>query len=166
MKERWLNSPAVRRFELGQIVSDDFAAQFLEEWDLAVSAKNFLEEFMSWPKGFFVGAEALLARVRSQFHASCLSNSNELHWEKFAELRRHFNSSYSSHLLGKIKPDPNAFITVIQRLSVEPGQVYFFDDSLPNVIAAQEIGMRAFHVEGVREVEKVIRRENLLERLL
>jgi glucose-1-phosphatase len=162
LKEQWLKSSVVRRFELGELAPDAFAIQFLEEWRISLSPGEFISRFISWPKGFFIGVEALLARLRDQYHVSCLSNSNELHWKKFDALRDHFDSAYSSHLLGKIKPDPDVFITVAQNLGAEPDQVYFFDDSLSNVKSAQTVGMRAFHVDGLDDVVQIIKRENLL----
>jgi hypothetical protein len=37
LKEQWLNSSAVRRFELGQLAPDAFAVQFLQEWRIGLS---------------------------------------------------------------------------------------------------------------------------------
>lgn len=44
LKDRWLHSPTVRRFELGQSTAAEFAAAFIAEWGLSISADAFLVE--------------------------------------------------------------------------------------------------------------------------
>lgn len=162
LRERWLTSPSVRRFERGQITPDAFAAAFLDEWRLELSPRDFLMAFTAWPKGFYAGAEALLGRLRATYRVMCLSNSNALHWDRFGGFKNHFDTAYSSHLLGKIKPDPDVFIAVMADMNAVPDQIYFFDDSLSNIRAAQDVGLRAFHVEGIGDVERALMEEMLL----
>ncbi len=162
IRERWLNSSVVRRFELGHLPASAFAEQFLEEWGITISPESFLDEFTSWPKGFYPGAEALLRRLRAEYHVSCLSNSNELHWARFGGFIDHFDRAFSSHLLGRIKPDADIFEDVMRELEVDPDRLYFFDDSLSNIQTAQRLGVRAFLVDGIRDVERVLEAECLL----
>ena len=52
--------------------------------------------------------------------------------------------------------------TVACELDAKLTRIYFFDDSLPNVIAAQSLGMRGFQVEGIDDVERALKNANLL----
>lgn len=148
IRERWLRSASVRRFELGTITSQAFATEFITEWSIPLSPDEFLTEFASWPKGFYPGAKDLLQALRKDYTIACLSNSNELHWEKFDEFASDFDIALSSHLLGAIKPDQAAFSKALAECNSDPDDVYFFDDSISNVKAAELMGIPSFHVDG------------------
>ena len=162
LKNRWLASAAVRQFELGDLSPEDFAELFLSEWGLPLTPDAFLREFLSWPSGFYPGAREMLRDLRNRYRVGCLSNSNVLHWEKFGGFRDDFDVALSSHRLGAIKPDDKVFVRTLAVCNVEPSGVWFFDDSLANVRAAERLGLRAFHVEGFSRVLNTLRNEGLL----
>lgn len=153
---RWLRSDAVRSFEQGTCTASSFAARFIEEWDLPLTAHQFLESFASWPEGLYPGAADLLAALRRRFVVGCLSNSNAVHWERFGGFREHFDIALSSHLLGHVKPDADAFAAALDRCNAPPFDVAFFDDSPVNVSAAGAIGLRAFHCRGLDGVRHTL----------
>ena len=62
----------------------------------------------------------------------------------------------ASHLIGKIKPDAEAFQHVSEALACEPQEVLFLDDNSLNVIAANAVGMKALLVQGVLEAERAL----------
>lgn len=152
LKTRWLTSTAVRAFETGACSVDRFAATLVEEWEIAVAPHEFIAAFASWPKGFYPGADELLSRLRKRYTLACLSNSNPIHWERFAGFHEHFDIRLSSHLLGEVKPDKACFERALQECQARPSQVAFFDDSLVNVTSARTLGIRAFHVNGLEEL--------------
>ncbi len=162
LKERWLASTAVRRFELGEIDPDAFADAFLAEWDVGLSPAAFLAEFWSWPSAFYPQARPMLRALRQRYRVGCLSNSNVLHWQKFGGFEDDFDVALSSHRLGAIKPDEAAFVRALRACDVDAGEVCFFDDSMRNVDTARRLGIRAFHVEGVAPLLRVLRSEGLL----
>ncbi|WEN14886.1 HAD-IA family hydrolase [Rhodanobacter sp. AS-Z3] len=157
LKQKWLTSPAVRLFELGQSSPEAFATHFLAEWHIEHSAEAFLVEFTRWPKGAYPGATALLTQLRQTCRIGCLSNSNALHWTHFEGLLSHFDIALSSHLLGAIKPDRACFTRALQECGVEARSVAFFDDTLTNVEAARDLGMTAFHVNGLDGVRLALK---------
>ena len=161
-KERWLRSPAVRCFELGNSTAQDFASAFLDEWQVALSPEAFLREFTAWPRGFYPGARELLAALRRDFRTACLSNSNALHWARFGGFQGVFDTALSSHQLGVIKPDEDAFQRALEICAVAPSEVCFFDDSLSNVRSARRLGLRAFHVDGVVQLKDVLAAQGLM----
>ena len=163
LKQRWLSSPSVRSFELGRVGPDAFADAFLAEWSIACSAEAFIGEFAAWPSGFYPEAVPLLARLRRRHRTACLSNSNELHWNRFDGFSAYFDEAFSSHLLGAIKPDADCFKLVLGRLQVAPGEIVFFDDMEANVKAAARIGMNAIHVDGFESLVKALDAEKLLD---
>lgn len=157
LKDMWLASPAVRRFELGISSPDEFAQTLIVEWRLTCEPQTFLAEFVSWPKGFYPGVAELLAQLRQRYKVVCLSNSNVLHWAQMRSFLDHFHISLSSHLLGVIKPDADCFTRALQECDVPAAAVAFFDDSLANIASARELGIQSFHVNGFEQVDRATR---------
>ncbi|HWT83964.1 MAG TPA: HAD-IA family hydrolase [Candidatus Methylomirabilis sp.] len=159
--DRWIQSPIVKQFERGLLSPEAFAAAFINEWRLPLGPAEFLEVFATWPKGFFAGAKALVRALRTQHRVACLSNTNSVHWERVPELPTLFDASFPSHLTGFLKPEREAYDYVLGELGVEANAVYFFDDLLPNIVAARAIGMNAFHVRGFSDIAPTLRVEGL-----
>ena len=162
--QRWLHSPTVRAFETGVINADQFAEQLVVEMQLQVEPQEFLDAFVAWPTGLFDGVPELLTKLRQDFSLACLSNTNALHWPRLMEemqLASHLDHSFGSHLLGKIKPDHDIYEHLIDKLSVAPNSILFFDDHALNVNAAQSLGIQAVHARGVTEVIEYLRNSGL-----
>lgn len=162
LKSRWLACTAVRRFELGEIAPHDFAESFVREWALDVAPDDFLSEFSDWPRGFHHGGRDLLRTLRREHRVGCLSNSNVLHWQKFGGFAEDFDIALSSHILGAVKPDEEAFLRALAACQVPAARVWFFDDAPENVRTARRLGLRAFHVEGVAALRAALGVEGLL----
>jgi HAD superfamily hydrolase (TIGR01509 family) len=163
LRSRWLASPAVRSFELGQISPTAFSERFVEEWRLGLEPAEVAREMATWILGPYPGVEEAIDLLQGRgYQVSCFSNCNELHWAQMGSLIERFDSAFSSHLLGRIKPDPDAFLAVVDRLGVDPGRIRFFDDSRVNVEASARMGIRSFQVDGFENVRAVLNSEGIL----
>lgn len=162
IKARWLYSPTVRQFERGEISPETFARQLVEEWELSMSPADFLEFFGCWPRRFFPGAHETLQTLRQSYRVGCLSNSNPVHWQQFADFDAIFDVSLFSHLLGVIKPDPEIFLKALETCSVAPEEVMFFDDCQANVDAAKDLGIPAFLTDGFASLQATLKMTALL----
>lgn len=60
-----------------------------------------------------------------------------------------FDVVFNSAEIGLTKPDPAVFEHVCEQLGVEPGQVFFTDDTEGHVAAAARLGMAARLYEGL-----------------
>jgi 2-haloacid dehalogenase len=62
-----------------------------------------------------------------------------------------------------IKPDPAIYALALRRFGLEPGEGFFIDDSLPNVVSARENGFVAHHFEGdVAALRERLAQEHIL----
>lgn len=156
IRDRWLASASVRAFELGRSDPAAFASGFIAEWGFALSPDELLAEFATWPRAFWPESLELIAELRVAHVVACLSNCNELHWARFGGFAEQFDAAFSSHLLGRIKPDRDVFEMVIGRLAVEPREAYYFDDSPACVDAAGELGLMAYLADGPEACRKVL----------
>ena len=163
--ERWSRCPHSEQFGLGKLSPRDFGERFVRDWNIELSAEDFLREFQSWSRRLLPGAMELLTSLRPKFRLAALSNSNELHWERNTKnlgVTGLFEAAISSHQIGICKPDPKIYLAALDRLGVSPNTVMFFDDALANVGAASALGIRAFQVDGVQGVRSRLIREQLL----
>lgn len=162
LKLQWLASDAVRQFELGRMTASEFAPAFIKEWSLPLNEAAFIDEFLSWPSGYYPGVQDMLRTLRARYRVVCLSNSNALHWQKFASLDDDFDLALSSHQLGALKPDVAAFSMALAQCQANPDEVWFFDDTQANVFSAGQMGIKAFHTEGFASVLECLRVNGIL----
>jgi HAD superfamily hydrolase (TIGR01509 family) len=162
--KRWLECPHTTAYEGGRLPAAAWAERLVRDWDLTVTADEFLAAFVAWSRGFFPGATDLLADLRPLYRLAALSNSNALHWKRNEELGvlREFEFTMASHEMGCCKPDAAIFRAALGRAGLSPDAVMFFDDQPANVAGAARCGMRAFQVEGVTGVRECLSREGLL----
>jgi len=155
----WLTSSCVRAFETGRLSPEAFADQVIAEFGLPVPAEVFLEEMTRWSVTLFPGAIELVEQVPPQYLRATLCNTNVIHWKYLMRnkgLSRAFPHHFASHLIGKIKPDAEAFQHVTEALRCEPREVIFLDDNDTNVVAAESLGMQAVRVRGIGEAKQAL----------
>lgn len=155
----WLTSPSVRRFETGKCGAEEFAHHAVAELGLAMAPDVFLQQFVSWDRGPMDGALSLLDALKPHFLLACLSNNNELHWNRLREktkLPEKFHRCYLSQEIGLMKPDCESFAYVARDLGTQPEHILFFDDNPECVNTAQQLGFTARRTRGVREVKAAL----------
>jgi putative hydrolase of the HAD superfamily len=165
VRRRWLASPAVTRFESGLCSGDDFAALFIEEWQLRIEPAALLEEVRGWVRAPYPGTPELLAALRGRYTLACLSNTNALHWQKMSGMEGMggaFDRQYLSHELGVMKPNPEIFRRVVADIGHAADAIAFFDDGPENVAAARAVGLDAHLTVGPEDLRRTLSRQGLL----
>jgi glucose-1-phosphatase len=109
---------------------------------------------------------ALLKSLNPRYRLFLLSNTNEIHYEKYCDdfskiypgrsLRSLFEDTFFSFEMGLRKPDPEIFRTVIRECVIEPDCTLFIDDTLEHVQAARSCGLHAYHLKPGEEIQSVI----------
>ncbi|MDB2437988.1 HAD-IA family hydrolase [Hellea sp.] len=150
---RFAASDIFSAYEIGQCSDDVFAQELITRFNLDVPLSEGKEMWNSWVQACYSGTKAALTTLKADYSLACLSNTNALHWQ---HLRTHiilddyFDYSFASHLIEAAKPDSKSYLIPIKEMDVSPKDVWFFDDTLVNVKAAEKVGIKAFHVD--REV--------------
>ncbi|MFO1317385.1 MAG: HAD family phosphatase [Burkholderiales bacterium] len=165
---RWLHSDAVRRFETGAIGRDAFAREVIAEFGVPVPPDEFLAAFTWWPRSVLPGAFELLSALRGRYRLASVSNTNEIHWQRFSQtwsLDAAFDHNFPSHLVGKLKPDADYFAHVVEAIGAPAHRVLFVDDNAINVDAAARLGLHARRVVGVEGARQALREIGLLDHL-
>ena len=155
----WLTSSCVRAFETGRLSPEEFADQVIADFRLPIPRDRFLEEMARWSVTLFPGAIELVEQIPPEYVRATLCNTNMIHWKYVMRnegLTKAFPHHFASHLIGKIKPDAEAFQHVTQALQCEPREVLFLDDNDLNVVGANSIGMQGVRVRGIAEAERAL----------
>lgn len=149
IRNRWIESETVQRFERGNITPLQFALGIIRELKIDLSPDDFIAAFVDWVRGPYAGARALLGRLQSTHRVACLSNSNELHTPLHRQsIDPLMESYYFSNEIGHVKPHREIFDHVIFELNTPPGRIAFFDDTEVNVEAGKKAGLDAYLVDG------------------
>ena len=93
------------------------------------------------------GVLELLQRLEGGYKLAVLSNAPAglSGWLADWQMLDLFDDVVCSGEVGLAKPDPAIFRLALERLSVEPGEAVFIDDTLGHVEAARSLGMQAIH---------------------
>ncbi|MDA3823897.1 MAG: HAD-IA family hydrolase [Bacteroidales bacterium] len=93
-----------------------------------------------------------------------LSNTSPLHIEHFTKMFKEaagysfeevFTKLFYSHDIGLHKPDPKAFLHVIEEAKIKPEETLFLDDNIHNVKSAKELGFNVIHITDNLQMEDV-----------
>lgn len=74
-----------------------------------------------------------------------------------------FSNGIFSARVGHNKPEPAIFELAAQRFGTAPQDLFFLDDHLPNVQAAQALGWHAVQFTSAAQAEQVLRERGLLQ---
>lgn len=163
---RWLYSPAVRAYESGRTTTAEFGEAVVAEFGLPVPAGDFLALFEKWPRRLFPGTHELLGEIAARYRLASASNTNEMHWELFISefsLPQRFDHNFPSCRVGKLKPDADYFVHILEQVNARPSRVVFVDDNPINVEAARNCGLSAHLARGASGLRSTLVALGLLE---
>ena len=105
-----------------------------------------------------------LVRLKDRYRLYILSNTNELHLQRFRDIFEQsqgyslsmlFEKCYYSHEIGFRKPDAEAFKFVLKDAALDPSKTLFVDDLKHNTETAEKIGMKVLHIEAGTLLERL-----------
>jgi len=164
-KNRWLQSPSVRKFESGGMDTEEFARNIVAEAALPYGPEEFMRRFDAWPDRLFDETLSILQAIPSKYRRVLLSNINPLHWgrdEIEGQLTGCFDHTFLSYQTGLIKPDRESFELVVNTYDCRPEQILFLDDSLMNVEAAANYGLQAVLAIGIEAVKETLQEQCII----
>jgi len=104
----------------------------------------------------------LLERLKRQYRIFLLSNSNQIHYNKYLQdFQRQtgyrdfnglFEKAYFSFEIGLKKPGKEIYEFVLSDKSLNPGDCLFIDDNLDNVKGAMAAGINGYFLKNGDEI--------------
>ena len=122
-----------------------------DEWD-AFQADR--QEEQAWNTDLLV----FIRKLRAEYKTGVISNSTLGARERVKEYINDdtFDVIMFSDEEGVAKPDPEIYRRALSQLEVATSETIYVDDHLPNVKAAQELGMHAIYHTGSVEVQEAV----------
>jgi len=111
---------------------------------------------------FFPGTADYLSKLKSGYSLYLLSNTNPLHLKHFRAIffndygfpiDKLFKKTYYSHEIGFRKPNPMAYLKVLEDAALIPEKTLFVDDLKVNTDAAAVLGMKVLNIEAGKLME-------------
>ncbi len=118
----------------------------------AVGNVDAAEEWLAEPATTDQEVLAIVDGLRADgYPVSILTNGTDTVPAELDEagIRDRFDHLFNTAAIGMAKPDPAIFQHVCQQLAMDPGSVFFTDDSPGHVEAAAGVGLVAHHFTGV-----------------
>jgi putative hydrolase of the HAD superfamily len=160
------SNPLFARLEMGQCTPDAFYDLFRRETGTGHSNEKIAEAWNAMLLDFRDTTMAYLQTLKADYRLFLLSNTNQIHLEAFRNIYfqqyghhgfdNYFEKAWYSHELGLRKPDAVCFERVLQVHNLKAGETLFIDDTLPNVQAAEKLGILAHHLKKHEMVEEVL----------
>ena len=134
------------KVDLGEITQDEFNQHVLDTLQLPGEKKVVLEKIVY--EDFFIDDQLLktIAELRGRYKMGLLSNfSDELRQriDNEWDLGSAFDEIIISCEVGLVKPDPEIFNLMLDRLGVRADEAVFIDDRIKNIEGAKKIGLHA-----------------------
>ncbi|MEO0506930.1 MAG: HAD family phosphatase [Bacteroidota bacterium] len=148
-------------YEKGIISSEAFLGTTQQRFPKAsrsdlITAWNAI--LLDFPEARLEFLEQLAAE--KQYRLFLLSNTNEIHIdhvkkvmgpEKFGRFQNAFEVFYLSYEMGMRKPDAEIFQFVLDQNKLQPEETLFVDDTLENIVSAQQLGVQTWHLQVGQE---------------
>lgn len=144
-------------FERGLITDPEFREHLRESLSMNVSDSQLDAAWNAMLLDIPLSRIQLLERLKSRYHIYLLSNTNNIHLQRFNRIveqltgkpaiDHYFHDAYYSHLLKMSKPDVAIYQHVLGQHLMLPQETIFLDDNKDNLAGANKAGIQTFHVE-------------------
>ncbi|WP_439483995.1 HAD family hydrolase [Cyclobacterium plantarum] len=99
----------------------------------------------------------LLLKLKEKYPLYMLSNTNSIHFKIVEQVFRQklpagawpqlFDHLFLSHEMGLRKPGEAIYREVVKTIGVKPESCLFFDDLKANLMGAEKVGIKTFHID-------------------
>jgi putative hydrolase of the HAD superfamily len=144
-------------YEKGLISDSEFRDHLRSLLNLTVSDQELDAAWNAMLLDIPMARINLLERIKSRFHISLLSNTNNIHLQCFnnqvkeltgnPSIDYYFHKAYYSHLLKMSKPSTEIYEYVLSSNNLFAAETIFLDDNKDNLTGATKVGIHTFHVQ-------------------
>lgn len=160
-----LAEPAIL-YEKGIINSKTFYEKSIEKIALSIDYKHFYYAWCSVVSELVDGIDKVVDKLNKKFPLYLLSNTNEAHMKYIQDnfkILKYFKEYFLSYKIGSMKPEKEIYEYMLGKLNFKPEELFYIDDKLENVKAAQEFGIHSYNFINSNELIKHLQSINLME---
>jgi putative hydrolase of the HAD superfamily len=154
------------KYERGQATSEEFIQAISASVTHKVTSGQIIDAWNALLLDFPSKRVELLQQLRSDYRLFLLSNTNQIHFEKYTQqfqaiygypLESLFEKMWFSHQIGLSKPDTAVFEFVLKDKNLNPAETLFIDDTLMHVEAARKSGIYGWHLTQGSDVCEILK---------
>lgn len=144
------------RLDVGHATGEEFYAAILKEMPEGTRIEQIKDAWNAMMLDFPEVNFQLLKELKNKYRTFLFSNTNEPHLEYYFEKIRKwygiesmdplFEKAYYSCRFGMRKPNPEAFLKIIEENDLIPSETLFIDDSFQHVEGARKAGLNGYHL--------------------
>ncbi len=155
--------PLMHKSERGEISEYEFVEKFLKEMNCSEKPEKFVEIRRKATKEA-AGIRELITNLKKHYKIAFATNNAE---EEFVSKNKimHFDklfdwgiASYQAHAR---KTETKMFEMTLQHFKIKPEETIFVDDSVANLKAPQELGMKTIHFASLEQLKGELEREGI-----
>lgn len=154
--------------ETGRVSDEEFIARLRPHIPGHVTDGQIITAWNAMLLDYPLARLQLLQQLRLHYNLYLLSNTNAIHLREvnailersrgIPSLAAFFDRSYYSHLIGFRKPEKEAYQLILDENDLRPEETLFIDDTLPNIDAAQKLGIQAIHLQAPKTVLDIFKK--------
>lgn len=153
--------PLFKQLEVGEVIPGDFYNELRRTAEIDATDKEIDRAWNAMLLDFPAERIECLKQLGKHYRLFLFSNTNAIHHAAF---HKKFNEQFSfnfdelfektwySHLIAHRKPDQAAFEYIIADADLDPSSTIFYDDTLPNIEAAQRAGLYASLITEEKDI--------------
>ena len=147
-----------KQFDLGILSDDEIIALFVEnDPDIEKEIREVFANINGMLRRFDYAIPFIQDLKRNGYQILFLSNFFEkvLYECAYAmDFLSHMDGGVFSFKVNLIKPDPAIYEHLLTEYSLTPSECVFLDDTLPNIQAAQALGINGIHFKNLEQAKK------------
>jgi len=97
---------------------------------------------------------AFISSLKNHYRLGLLSNAMETTRERLTQsydLMKYFHISIFSYEVKLVKPNPEIYRIMLEKLDVSPSETIFVDDMIENIEAAEILGIKTIHAKSTNK---------------
>ncbi|MCZ2443919.1 MAG: HAD family phosphatase [Flavobacteriales bacterium] len=148
--------PTYALYETGKIQTDIFLDYLQQSSSKPITKDNLIKAWNAILVDLPRQHIELLRKFKNQYRIFLLSNINELHIEAFEKMYANLfpdkqfveemDKVYYSCRIGYRKPQPEAFIHILNDQNIKASNTLFVDDSITHIRGATSLGLETYHI--------------------
>ncbi len=149
-----IQSELFNELEVGKINANEFIELIKTQLPSTTSDQHIIDAWNAMLLDIPTERIDLLLQLKNRYRTFLLSNTNIIHYEKYAaELKSNygyesfdplFEKAYFSHNMGLKKPGREIYDFVIEQHQLNPSETLFIDDTAKNMVGAEASGLRTY----------------------
>ena len=139
------------RLETGHISPEEFYVLFREESKAEITDEQIRDAWNAMLLSYSKENIRLLHALAKKYNLYLFSNTNQIHYDWFADLYQKefdgerleglFKAAWFSHEKGVRKPGPEVFRHMVETEGLDPSATLFIDDTIGNIEGAAAAGL-------------------------